>query len=215
MTISINEISNILGKSDKWVLPKDTTFILADSEKNNFIVCKKNLLSFSASSNIFTFSGSTNYFGIKRDRGKILEGFCRLEMIIDELFVIILGGFIKTENQKIIRNMLERLSLADKISILREEKVISDKQKKLLWNLKDFRNQIAHEFVLRELFYKTRQVIDDKRTDYDKNKFISFKEIGDDFNDAWNGILKLYTKEQKSVINWIEKIFKANNLLKI
>jgi hypothetical protein len=212
MTISIDEISDILGKSKKWVLPRDTIFMLADSAKNQIIVCKKNLLSFSKSASIFTFSGSTNYFGIKRDRGKILEGFCRLETIIDELFVIILGGFLKTENQKIIRNLLERLSLADKISILREERVISVQQKKLLWVLKDFRNQIAHEFVLRELSYRKRQIIDDKVTDYDKSEYISLKEIVSDFNKAWGDILEVYSKKQEPVINWLEEIFKSNNL---
>ena len=98
-------------------------------DKEKIMILKKDLLNSSYGyQELFPFSGNTNYLGLKRRRGKILECFCRMETVIDELFVVMLGGFEDVKKQSITRNLLRKTSLADKIVVLRNERIITDPQ---------------------------------------------------------------------------------------
>lgn len=199
------EIFQKLSNSDRWPLPLDCSFLLVDTAENAIFFAKKDHMRYSLISNLFTFQGATSYFRIDSDRGRILEGFNKIELLINELFVVVLGGFKDVRNQTIIRALLERMSLADKIALLRAEGVITKDLKHLLWNLKDFRNLVAHELVLRKLTYRNLSVIDDNIEGFD-DKMIGFAKIGEDYSLAWGQLIGVYTTHQKPVLEYVETL---------
>lgn len=192
-----------------WIFPEKCKFILANSKKDRILVVQKNAIYYTGYQSLFSFKGATSYFNLKRERGRILSGFCGIENIISELFVITLGGFTDSNKQVMIRNTTKQLTLSEQINILRESGVIPKNLKAILWPLIEFRNQIAHEFVLRELKYGDNIVIDDNLANsikLSKKNIKSFENIENDFFAAWHHLILTYSQNQKSVLEWINKL---------
>lgn len=202
-----------------WIFPKKCTFILADNKNDRVLILKKDSIYYTGYKSLFTFNGNTSHFNLKRERGKILSAFCGIEMIISELFVIKLGGFNNFSKQNLIRETIDKLTTAQKIDTLYTEKIIPKNLKSKLWQLIQFRNQIAHEYVLRELKYGNKNVIDDKqghKTELTKDNSISFQKIESDFFAAWHHLISVYSEHQEPAVEWVEariikSIARANN----
>lgn len=203
--LQMEKIFNFVLKERK--LPPNIKFIVASEKKNYYYFIYKDTFTDAFNLNFFplTNDGKMNYSCLKNKSGKVLRRFCELENVLDELIVIILGGFDKAEKQNLIRKILKKLNLSEKINILKSEDIISNKISEYLFHLKDFRNQIAHEWLLKDLKYKSKKIVDDGALKFKKRE-IEFGYIANDFNCVWNEIMKIYRTRQKPVLDWLNEL---------
>ncbi|OGD66645.1 hypothetical protein A3F08_03080 [Candidatus Berkelbacteria bacterium RIFCSPHIGHO2_12_FULL_36_9] len=132
------------------------------------------------------------------DRGEILDIFCRLEYIINE--IIILNLNVNSREKFLI--ILDCVDLFSKIKILNNWKILNNRNKEILLCLEEVRNGFAHSWSDREVKYKGIKFA------------VNLEKFKKDFLYVWHQIIEIYRKHQPNPIELLKSYKKINNTCK-
>jgi hypothetical protein len=150
------------------------------------------------------------------DRGKILEWFSKLELVINELIQLQLLGF-NSEHAEELDILLGRLNIWSKAGLLKKWNIIDNDLFDKLMKINQVRNKFAHVWDEKEVMYWTqytkesikespfRLLFEDIEKEFESEEEITvktsirtlFNDFKQDFEDVWKGLIVLYKMEQE------------------
>ena len=133
--------------------------------------------------------------GMKLQRGDILDFFTRLELIIN--WVFIKHFVVEPDRISAYEQMLDRIDLFSKISLLADWGLIDSRMKSNLICLKEVRNAFAHRWDGNEARYKNRQIIE------------NFGQFKNDAEESFVNMVRLYNGGDVNLDELTEKLLTA------
>jgi hypothetical protein len=137
------------------------------------------------------------------DRGQILEVFSKMEFLLNELTHLLVIDYSEIKRE-MFNDVLENVNLHRRIELLRKWRLIPNGECNQLQELKSVRNDFAHAWDNKEIFYKGQCI---------ENNFEEFKT---DLKDSWLILVDVYKEQQQKVnLGEIRKLLKINNSEKL
>jgi len=138
------------------------------------------------------------------DRGKILDSFSKFELIINE---IIEAKILEetSENAPELSDLTDRISLSQKIHLLKKWNLICQETFDILHRLRNVRNVIAHSWHIKNAIYETDQTLE--------TNFNKFKE---DLRLAWHRLVNVYdflrpqNQQLEKVLQQLKKVLASD-----
>ena len=152
------------------------------------------------------------------NRGKILDLFARLEIVVDELIQLHLLGQ-NAEQAKELDKLLERVNLWARARLLKKWGVIDNDLFEKIIKVNDVRNKLAHVWDEKTevMYWKDydkatlqqsafRMLFDDIANEFREDEKITvkasirtlFEEFKNDFEDVWKGLIHAYKQKQEA-----------------
>jgi hypothetical protein len=178
INILIQKLNSILN-SDNFYLPEELSilFIL----DNSLIRVHKGVVNLESSRHNYS-----EIKGLSCNREDILKYFTKIDFIIDQLIGIrLLDNFPK--NSEILGDVLEELSLAEKLNLLFKWGFLK-RSSRSNWNkIRKVRNDMAHKWSTREMVYEKLKLED------------NFARFRDDFSKEWKNLIEIYRSVQTKI----------------
>lgn len=134
------------------------------------------------------------------ERGRTLDAFSKIELIVNE--IIEAKVLNNNGNKRDFEDLTEKISLAQKLQLLRKWGLISQKTLGKLHKLKNVRNVLAHSWHIKNAVYGKDKTL--------KNNFPQFQE---DIKEIWKKLVNVYNYLKPQNEELKEIIEKMNHLL--
>lgn len=151
----------------------------------------------------YGFTKDLTYSSIPGEtRGKVLALFSKLEFLVNELIQFKLLGFNAPNGEK-LDDLLAEVTFDRKIGLLKEWGFIDKELRGKIKKITDLRNDLAHEYDIRGVFYPH----DKKQDERFKLKKV-FDKFKNDIEIVWKSLIALYQEKQHAFGGELDALIK-------
>lgn len=139
-------------------------------------------------------NGFNSKLSISKNRYSVLSAFSKMAFLFDEVIRLRIIGYSNNSDSAELLYLLNLVPINRKIRTFLDWKVFAPEFTRVMSRLFEVRNATVHCISLNEVNYNPKNKIPLSSTS-------GFNKFANDFQKAWNVLLKIYVKEQEK-IDW-------------